>query len=66
MERGPANAGWNVDLEQLHYTDHACLYRLMNWAKQHEATGGTLAIDWNSLQAQFRQDQPLFFRKSVA
>jgi hypothetical protein len=38
----------------------------MNWAKQHEKTGGTLVIDWNSLQAQFRQDQPRFLRKSVA
>jgi len=34
--------------------------------KFEEATGGTLAIDWNSLQAQFRQDLPRFFRKSVA
>jgi MFS superfamily sulfate permease-like transporter len=66
LERVPANAELHVDLEQLHYIDHACFDLLMNWAKQHEATGGTLAIDWNSLQAQFRQDQPRFFRKSVA
>jgi MFS superfamily sulfate permease-like transporter len=66
LERVPANAELHVDLEQLHYIDHACFDLLMNWAKQHEATGGTLAIDWNSLQAQFRQDQPRTFRKSVA
>ena len=62
----PANAELHVDLEQLHYIDHACFDLLMNWAKQHEATGGTLVIDWNSLQAQFREDQPRIFRKSVA
>jgi MFS superfamily sulfate permease-like transporter len=66
LEQVPANAELHVDLEQLHYIDHACFDLLMNWAKQHEATGGTLAIDWNSLQAQFREDQPQVFRKSVA
>jgi MFS superfamily sulfate permease-like transporter len=66
LERVPANAELHVDLEQLHYIDHACFDLLMNWAKQHEKTGGTLVIDWNSLQAQFRQDQPRFLRKSVA
>jgi MFS superfamily sulfate permease-like transporter len=66
LERVPANAELHVDLEQLHYIDHACFDLLMNWARQHEKTGGTLVIDWNSLQAQFRQDQPRFFRKSVA
>ncbi len=66
LERVPANAELHVDLEQLHYIDHACFDLLMNWAKQHEATGGTLAIDWNSLQAQFRENQRQIFRKSVA
>lgn len=66
LERVPANAELHVDLEQLHYIDHACFDLLMNWAKQHEKTGGTLVIDWNSLQAQFREDQPRFLRKSVA
>jgi len=62
----PPNAELHVDLEQLNYIDHACFDLLMNWAKQHEATGGTLVIDWNSLHAQVRQDAGSLFRKSVA
>ena len=66
LERVPGNAELHVDLEQLHYIDHACFDLLMNWAKQHEATGGSLVIDWNSLHAQFNHDAPPAFRKSVA
>ena len=66
LERVPGDAELHVDLEQLHYIDHACFDLLMNWAKQHEATGGSLVIDWNSLHAQFNHDAPPVFRKSVA
>jgi MFS superfamily sulfate permease-like transporter len=65
LERVPANAELHVELEQLHYIDHACLDLLMNWAKQHEATGGRLVVDWDSLHAQFNGEAaPL--RRSVA
>jgi MFS superfamily sulfate permease-like transporter len=47
----------HVDFAHLDYIDHACLELLMNWAKQHEATGGKLVIDWNSLHARFRDDE---------
>ncbi len=53
LEKVPANAELHVDLQRLDYIDHACLDLLMNWAKQHEASGGSLVIDWNSLHAQF-------------
>ncbi len=66
LERVPANAELHVDLEQLHYIDHACFDLLLNWAKQHEAAGGRLVIDWNCLHAQFRNDVAPFLRKSVA
>jgi MFS superfamily sulfate permease-like transporter len=67
LEKVPANAELHVDLEHLHYIDHACFDLLMNWAKQHEATGGRLVIDWSSLHAQFRDEAaaPLL-KKSVA
>lgn len=67
LEKVPANAELHVDLEHLHYIDHACFDLLMNWAKQHEATGGRLVVDWNSLHAQFRDEaaRPLL-KKSVA
>jgi hypothetical protein len=28
----------------------------MTWAKQHEATGGKLVIDWESLHARFNRE----------
>jgi MFS superfamily sulfate permease-like transporter len=66
LEQVPTNAELHVDLQQLNYIDHACFDLLMSWAKQHEATGGTLVIDWNSLHAQFQGDATPFFRKHVA
>jgi hypothetical protein len=45
----------HVQFEELAYIDHACLDLLMNWEKQHRATGGTLVIDWGSLRARFSE-----------
>jgi MFS superfamily sulfate permease-like transporter len=54
LERVPGNTELHVDFEHLNHIDHACLDLLMNWAKQHEVTGGTLVIDWDSLHARFQ------------
>ena len=51
----PPNAELHVRFEDLGHIDHACLDLLMKWEKQHEATGGSLVIDWESLTAKFRQ-----------
>lgn len=64
LERVPESAELHVDFEKLDYIDHACLDLLMNWAKQHEATGGRLVIDWDSLHANFRGEPAL--ARSVA
>ncbi|NOY29888.1 MAG: SulP family inorganic anion transporter [Planctomycetes bacterium] len=56
LERVPGDVELHVDFEHLSYIDHACLDLLMNWAKQHEGTGGKLVIDWESLHANFAQD----------
>jgi len=45
-----------VNFEHLDYIDHACLDLLMNWGKQHEATGGSLVIDWDTLHANFHRN----------
>jgi hypothetical protein len=58
LECVPDNVELHVDFEHLDYIDHACLDLLMNWAKQHEGTGGTLAIDWESLHTTF-SNKPL-------
>jgi hypothetical protein len=41
-------------MERLSYVDHACLELLMNWERQHEATGGSLVLDWETLRARSR------------
>jgi MFS superfamily sulfate permease-like transporter len=66
LEKVAPDTELHVDLEKLDYIDHACLDLLMNWAKQHEAVGGRLVIDWNSLHAQLGPDVRPTIRKSVA
>jgi len=55
LERVPHDVELHVDFEHLNHIDHACLDLLMNWAKQHEGTGGTLVIDWESLHTNFHR-----------
>lgn len=43
----------HVDFEHLTYIDHACLELFVNWEKQHQSTGGSLVLDWDSLHARF-------------
>ena len=56
LEQVPDSAELHVDFEHLNYIDHACLDLLMNWAKQHEGTGGKLVLDWESLHGRFSED----------
>ncbi|HMO15065.1 MAG TPA: SulP family inorganic anion transporter [Pirellulaceae bacterium] len=56
LEEVPESAELHVDFEHLSYVDHACLDLLMNWAKQHENSGGKLVIDWDRLHARFNAD----------
>jgi MFS superfamily sulfate permease-like transporter len=51
LDRVPADHELHVHFERLNYIDHACLDLLINWEKQHDATGGSLVIDWDSLTA---------------
>lgn len=45
----------HVTLDRLRYIDHSCLELLINWEKMHDAQGGVLVIDWDSLAATFRR-----------
>lgn len=65
LDQVPANAELHVDFQHLDYIDHACLNLLMNWANQHESSGGSLVIDWDSLHAHFRGD-PLMGKRLPA
>ena len=64
LEDVPASAELHVDFEHLSYIDHACLDLFMNWAKQHEGSGGKLVLDWNRLHGRFVAD-PAVEAKSV-
>lgn len=55
LEKVPGDAELHVELDRLTYIDHACLELFTSWAKQHEAAGGRLVIDWESLHASFRE-----------
>jgi MFS superfamily sulfate permease-like transporter len=56
LDEVPPGTNLEVDFERLDYIDHACLELLMGWAKRHSSTGGTLAINWESLHARFKPD----------
>lgn len=43
----------HVHIGELDYIDHACLDLLTNWEKQHKATGGTLTLDWETLEGKY-------------
>lgn len=53
LEQVPPGTEMHVRLERLQYIDHACFELIMNWAKRHEAAGGKLVIDWESLEGCF-------------
>lgn len=55
LEAIPGNSELHVHFESLEYVDHACFDLLMNWEKQHTASGGVLVIDWGALSARFHE-----------
>lgn len=55
----PVDTELHVDFSRLTYIDHASLDLLMKWEEQYKSQGGTLTIDWGSLQAKFNTKTPL-------
>jgi MFS superfamily sulfate permease-like transporter len=55
LEKIRPGAEVHMNFERLHYIDHACLDLLANWEKQHEATNGSLVIEWDDLSWKFHQ-----------
>ncbi len=45
----------HVHVSGLDYIDHACLDLLTNWDRQHDATGGSLTIEWDELNRKYHQ-----------
>ncbi len=55
LESIPRDADLHVHLDRLGYIDHACIDLLMSWEKQNAGSGGRLSVDWEGLEARFRQ-----------
>lgn len=55
LEKVRPGAEAHIHFDHLDYIDHACLDLLTNWEKQHEATGGSLEIEWEDLSQKFHQ-----------
>lgn len=54
LEEVPGSTELHARIDQLDYIDHACLNLLMDWERQHQATGGQLVVDWEELTGRFR------------
>jgi MFS superfamily sulfate permease-like transporter len=53
LETVPQGSEVHVHIEHLGHIDHACLEMIEGWARQHEATGGTLTLEWRELEKRY-------------
>ena len=57
LEQLRPNTHVHVHIDELDYIDHACIDLLTNWDTQHQATGGSLEIQWEGLSQKYHQRQ---------
>lgn len=53
LEVVPVGSEVHVHIEHLDHIDHACIEMLQSWARQHEATGGALVLEWRELERRY-------------
>ncbi len=53
LDRVKQGAEVHVHVEDLTYIDHACLDMLTAWRRRHEATGGTMKLEWETLARRY-------------
>lgn len=53
LDEVPEGSEVEVSFENLDHIDYACIDLLRTWSQQHEATGGTVHIDWHSLAKKY-------------
>lgn len=53
LETVPQGAEVHVHIEHLGHIDHACLDMIEAWTRQHEATGGTVVLEWRELERRY-------------
>lgn len=58
LESIPSGIAVKIDSKGMSYIDHSCLMLLANWRRQHEATGGRVILDWETLRSRFQTSQP--------
>jgi hypothetical protein len=57
LDAVPRGSVVHVHIEHLGHVDHACLEMLQSWARQHEATGGELILEWRDLEQRYAAPQ---------
>lgn len=55
LESVPGTTHLHVVLVKLDYIDHACIDLLSNWEKQHEAGGGKIIMEWDTLHRKYNE-----------
>jgi MFS superfamily sulfate permease-like transporter len=55
----PLKKDVHLNFDDLRYIDHACLNLLSSWKKFHETQGGTVSVDWESLESKMLEKQTI-------
>lgn len=55
LETVPIGSEIHIHIEHLGHIDHACIEMLQSWARQHEATGGTVVMEWRELERRYNR-----------
>ncbi|MDX2042000.1 MAG: SulP family inorganic anion transporter [Acidobacteriota bacterium] len=50
LESVPVGTTVKLEIDRLHYIDHACLDLISNWCKQHISRAGRVEVSWEDLQ----------------
>lgn len=55
LETVPIGSEVHIHIEHLGHIDHACIEMIQSWARQHEATGGTVVMEWRELERRYNR-----------
>lgn len=58
LENVPPGQPLHLDIRALGYIDHACLSLLTHWEREHEASGGKVVVDRETLHLRSRGARP--------
>lgn len=55
LETVPVGSEAHIHIEHLGHIDHACIEMIQSWARQHEATGGQVMMEWRELERRYNR-----------